>query len=57
MMHGEAGWDDFLREHPAGYLVLPKDAAVTSLLRLTPEWKAIYQDEVAVVFVAAGPNR
>lgn len=57
MVHGEAGWNDFLREHPAGYLVLPKDAAVTSLLRLTPEWKAIYQDDVAVVFVAAGPNR
>ena len=57
MVHGEAGWKDFLGEHPAGYLVLPKDAAVTSLLRLTPEWKAIYQDDVAVVFVAAGPNR
>ncbi len=57
MVRGEAGWNDFLREHPAGYLVLPKDAAVTSLLRLTPEWKAIYQDDVAVVFVAGGPNR
>lgn len=57
MVRGEAGWNDFLREHPAGYLVLPRDAAVTSLLRLTPEWKAIYQDDVAVVFVAAGPNR
>jgi len=57
MVRGEAGWKDFLREHPAGYLVLPRDAAVTSLLRLTPEWMAIYQDDVAVVFVAAGPNR
>jgi hypothetical protein len=57
MVRGEAGWNEFLREHPAGYLVLPKDAAVTNLLLVTPEWKAIYRDDVAVVFVAAGPNR
>jgi hypothetical protein len=59
MVHVEQGWREFLRDHPAGCVVMPRDAALTNVLLETPEWKAIYQDDTAVVFVSggAGSNR
>ena len=51
MIHVEPGWDQFLREHEASCLVLPRDAALTSILMQTPSWKPVYEDDVARVFV------
>jgi hypothetical protein len=51
MVHVEPGWDQFLREHQASCLVLPRDAALTSILMQTPSWKPVYGDDVARVFV------
>ena len=50
MMHGERGWELFLRDHPASCLLLPRNGALTSLIVQTPEWKEIYSDEVAIAF-------
>ena len=50
-LHGESGWRQFLEEHEIGCIVLPKDAALTSLLLATGDWKPIYKDPVAIVFV------
>jgi len=47
-MHVEPGWEHFLDLHSC--LVLPKKAALTAVLSKTPEWKAVYSDDVAVVF-------
>ena len=50
MMHVEPGWRDFLQQHPARCVVVPKDSALANILLETPGWQAIYRDDVAVVF-------
>ena len=50
MIRVEPGWEEFLRDHPAPYVVLPKDAALTSMLLTRNAWKQIYLDDVAIVF-------
>ena len=51
LMRAEPGWDDFLRAYSPECVLLPVDAPLASLLVRTGEWKAIYQDEVAIAFV------
>jgi len=51
MMHIERGWQDFLREHEASCILLPRDAALANVLLETREWKQIYSDDVAIAFV------
>ena len=53
MVHVEKGWEEFLKENPAGALLLPRDAALTSILLRTPGWKEAYEDHVATVLVRA----
>jgi len=53
MMRAEPGWDEFLKEHQISCLMLPRKAALATLLSETPEWKPIYFDDVAIVFVRA----
>lgn len=48
-MHVEPGWNRLLEGQSC--LVLPSKAALTEILRKTPEWKAVYSDDVATVFV------
>ncbi len=56
MMHIERGWQDFLREHEASCILLPRDAALANVLLETREWKQIYSDDVAIAFVRT-PSR
>lgn len=44
-------WREFLEKHPAGCLLLPRDAAITTLLLENRGWKSVYRDDVAVIFV------
>ena len=55
-IHGERGWEEFLREHHAAYVLLPRDSAVANLLVVTLGWKQTYADDVAVGFVRDGGN-
>jgi hypothetical protein len=50
----QRGWQDFLREHEAGCLVLPRDGALANGLVEGHGWKSVYADDVAIVFVAVG---
>jgi len=50
-VHAEPGWEDFLKSHPE-CLILPRKAALTALVRTSLEWRAVYSDDVAVVFVS-----
>ena len=50
MVRVEPGWQDFLRDHPASCVIMPRDAALTSILLASPPWKEVYADDVAVVF-------
>jgi hypothetical protein len=49
-LHVAPGWQDFLHEQPARYLVLPKDSALANILLVTADWRPLYRDDVAIVF-------
>jgi hypothetical protein len=53
MMHVEPGWGDFLEQHQAQSVVVPKASALANILAETPRWQPIYTDDAAVVFVRA----
>jgi uncharacterized membrane protein len=57
MVHVEPGWDEFLRFHQIGYLLLPKSAALTTVISATPGWKPLYTDDVAIVFMRTDLNQ
>ena len=50
MMHVEPGWEDFFKWR-SSCLVLPRSAALSAILSRIPEWKPVYSDDVAIVFV------
>ncbi len=50
MMHVEPGWQDFLQQHQARCVLVPKGSALTNILAETAGWRPIYGDEVTVVF-------
>jgi hypothetical protein len=51
MVHVEPGWDDFLQQHAARCVIVPKASALANILFETSGWQPIYNDDVAVVFV------
>ena len=51
MVHVEPGWQDFLQQHQAHCVVVPKESALANILAETGGWQAIYSDDVATVFV------
>lgn len=53
LYRGEQSWQEFLRRHNAGCLLFPPKAAITSLLLADSDWKAVYRDDVAAIFVRA----
>lgn len=57
MIHLEPGWDEFLKQYPANSVVVPRDSALANILLETSDWKAIYSDDVATVFVRAALRR
>jgi len=58
MVHVEPGWGDFLQQHRAHCVVVPKDSALANILLETASWKAMYSDDVALLFVRpAEPQR
>jgi hypothetical protein len=57
LIHGERGWEEFLRGHQASCILLPRDSTLASLLGVTPGWRQIYVDDVAVAFVREAGDR
>jgi hypothetical protein len=57
MVHVEPGWGDFLQQHQAHGVVVPKDSALANILRETGGWQAIYTDDVAALFVLSPEPR
>lgn len=51
MVRVESGWQDFLREHEFSCIMFPRDSALTNVLLESQEWKPVYQDDVAGIFV------
>jgi len=54
MVRAEQGWQDFLQERAVQSVLFPRDAALTSLLMESANWKAVYRDDVAVIFERGG---
>jgi hypothetical protein len=50
MIHVEPGWQEFLQAHPASCVILPRNAALASVLAEASGWKSIYSDDVAIAF-------
>ena len=57
MMHVEPGWEDFLLQHRARCVIVPKDSALANILAESPGWQPIYHDAVAVVFARSPASR
>jgi len=53
LVHVEPGWREFLRQHPANYVVVPRESPLAGALGETREWRRVYVDEVAMVFEPA----
>ncbi len=53
LVHVEPGWREFLRQHPANYIVVPRESPLAGVLGETREWRRVYVDEVAIVFEPA----
>ncbi len=52
MMHLERRGEEFLRMHPASYVLLPRDSALAKILVVGGAWTQLYGDDVAVVLEA-----
>jgi hypothetical protein len=52
MYRGEDSWQEFLREHPSGCLIFPRNAAITNLLIEDSDWKVVYQDHLTAILVS-----
>jgi hypothetical protein len=51
MVHVEPGWEDFIDQHQARCVIVPKNSALANILAETSGWHSIYADDVAVAFV------
>jgi hypothetical protein len=51
LVNVEPGWEDLLTNYNIHRVLLPRGSAPANMLAETAEWKLIYEDEVAVIFV------
>ncbi len=51
MVQVEPGWQDFLTQHEARCVVVPRQSALSNILEETAGWQAVYSDDVAAVFI------
>ena len=54
--YAQPGWDDFLRQHEAGCVLLPKDSPLNSVLPRNG-WTVLYSDDVAMAYVPERSRR
>jgi len=57
MVRVEPGWGDFLQQHQAHCVRVPRDSALANIILETPAWQPIYSDDVAVAFVRGPQER
>ena len=50
IIHGEKDWQEQLQSTGAQKVLISKDSPLASLLRLSSPWRAVYEDDQAVVF-------
>lgn len=55
MIRIEQGWQSFLETNRSSCVVLPKDSALANVLITSGQWRTIYVDDVADIFVSGSP--
>ena len=50
VMEVKPGWESVLKEYKVGLVLTAPDQPLAAVLHLSPEWKRIHEDPVAVVF-------
>ncbi|HLW84206.1 MAG TPA: hypothetical protein VKR60_03265 [Candidatus Sulfotelmatobacter sp.] len=50
MVHVDPGWDGLLEKYQARRVLVPKGSPLANILELSPPWKIIYSDDIAVIF-------
>jgi len=50
LLNARAGWQKLLEKYHFDRILLPPDIALVSTLRLTKEWRTVYEDKTAIVF-------
>jgi len=48
--------NDLLEKYHIGFCLLARNAAITQVMPLLPNWKVVYSDENSVIFVRASAN-
>jgi hypothetical protein len=56
MIHVEPGWENFVSLH-GDCILLPRKSALAAILGKTAEWRSIYSDDVAIVFVPSAKKQ
>ncbi len=56
IMHGEPGWENDLEGLHVGWVVVPAQSTLASLLEETHRWDVAYRDETAIVFRQTSPQ-
>lgn len=52
LWRGHNDWSVLLREHPTDAALFDRGSAADNLLRLSPEWRLIYEDDNSVLFIS-----
>ena len=50
-IHAESGWQEFVEAQGVGCILLPRNAAIATLMEASRDWRTVYADSQAVMFV------
>ena len=53
VMHVQTGWEKFLNERQVQWILAPGEGSLANILKETPAWKVIYEDNTAILFQRA----
>lgn len=56
MAHFESGWEDLIKKYNINWIIFDTDSALSRFLRERNDWKLIYTDKVASIFVLNIPE-
>jgi hypothetical protein len=53
VMHVQPDWEKFLNERQVQWILAPGEGSLANILKETPAWKVIYEDNTAILFQRA----
>ncbi len=49
-IHAEPGWQEFVQAHPASGILVPRNAALATVLEAAHDWRPVFADSQAILF-------